>query len=355
MSITNYSNIADSDNFNVSIEKQTLYQTVGVLIYNYNYKGDLNATATNCSYSMWILIHYNVAVNVYVLGVVCLLGLIGNVFAIIVLNRDDEKPKTTRFLLQTLAAVDGFYLALAIFIYPVDSLLHVYRDIEIWHYFWYFLYMAETSTVWMVLVVTVDRYIAVCLPWKVEWKELRRVRIAVAIVLITAALYSIPELMETLNLFGNFADEYFLIYHVICYAIFRGVGPLLALIVLNARLMREVVLMRKRHLNLTQHQAQPDNVTLILVVVVTVFLICQLPSSALRIALAIGIFGDCSSHNTLFVLYFASDALVVCNSSVNFIIYCVVGSRFRKILVEMIRCCGRQSSSASKTDSDRIS
>lgn len=312
-----------------------------------------------CLLSLWDLNRYNMAINVYVLGILCLLGILGNLLTIVVLNRDDEKPKTTRFLLQTLATVDGFYLVVAVFVFPVDNLLRMRSNYQftIEPYLRYVQCVAETSAVWMVLPVTVDRYLAVCRPWKVEWKELRRAKFAVAVVLVSAFLYGIPELITSFSYLDQhrYNSRYYrLIYHVICYTILRAVGPLLTLIVLNGRLFREVLLMRKRHLDLTQRQAQPDNITLILVVIVTVFLVCQLPTVALRIATAIGIFNDCSLIKTYVILLFVSNAFFVCNSSVNFVIYCLVGTRFRQILVRMIRCWNPENTIAYESDNQQV-
>jgi len=56
----------------------------------------------------------------------------------------------------------------------------------------------QTMTVWMTLLVTVDRYVAVCQPWRVAdfVSHRRRTRLAVALVLVTAILYNVPRYFE---------------------------------------------------------------------------------------------------------------------------------------------------------------
>jgi len=53
-------------------------------------------------------------------------------------------------------------------------------------------------TVWMTLLVTVDRYSAVCQPWKVAdfVSHRRRTRLTVGLVLVAAAIYNIPRYFE---------------------------------------------------------------------------------------------------------------------------------------------------------------
>jgi len=57
---------------------------------------------------------------------------------------------------------------------------------------------AQTMTVWMTLLVTVDRYSAVCQPWKVAdfVSHRRRTRLTVGLVLVAAAIYNIPRYFE---------------------------------------------------------------------------------------------------------------------------------------------------------------
>jgi len=57
---------------------------------------------------------------------------------------------------------------------------------------------AQTMTVWMTLLVTVDRYVAVCQPWRVAdfATHQRRTRLGVLVVLLAAVLYNIPRYFE---------------------------------------------------------------------------------------------------------------------------------------------------------------
>ena len=84
-----------------------------------------------------------------------------------------------------------------------------------------------------------------------------------------------------------------------------------------------------------------EGLTLMLVTVVTVFVVCELPDLGLRIAFTMSEAGyvklDVVRLRWANVI---SNALLTVNSSVNFLIYCLVGNKFRRILGRM--CCPRR-------------
>jgi hypothetical protein len=140
--------------------------------------------------------------------------------------------------------------------------------------------------------------------------------------------------------------NYFRIYKTLCYFIFRSVGPLVTLIALNFRLVRalQVVSRKRRELAVRRPRRnggkQRESLTLILVTVVTVFIVCQIPDVGIRIAYTLKEFAPRSITLDLWTLRYglaASNALLTVNSSVNFLIYCLVGKKFRRILANL--CC----------------
>ena len=165
---------------------------------------------------------------------------------------------------------------------------------------------------------------------------------------------------------------YFLVYKTVCYFIFRSVGPLVALIALNSRLAVELRNVDRRRTALrgknvavatatwkTGKQAdgngkQHESLTAMLIGVVTVFIICQLPGLGVRVAYTAMEFGRTSWNVDVIKLRYANvacNALLVFNSAINIVVYCLVGKRFRRIFVdEMLSCSNcrcRPSSAAS--------
>ena len=155
--------------------------------------------------------------------------------------------------------------------------------------------------------------------------------------------------------------DYFLVYKTACYFIFRAVGPLVALIVLNAELISALRAVRRRRRRLLVHKSNErgagrngggENLTLMLITVVTVFIVCQLPNLGIRIAFTANVFAPPGAVQlnieSLRYANVASNALLILNSAINFAIYCLVGKKFRRIFVrEVATCNGRQKTSAS--------
>ena len=140
---------------------------------------------TDCqSSSDSIMSTYRLVVDVYVVGILCVVGWVGNALSVAVLRRDRRRYKqgTTNWLLQTLAIVDTIYLVTSVFIQPLKTIYdqtnsdggaghrswfhRVYPYVE--PHAWALASIAQTMTVWLVLLVTVDRFFAVCLPMKVR-------------------------------------------------------------------------------------------------------------------------------------------------------------------------------------------
>lgn len=95
-------------------------------------------------------------------------------------------------------------------------------------------------------------------------------------------------------------------------------------------------------------QAQDNNVTLVLIIVVIVFSVCQAP--ALLNQIFWNVLDDDARVCGGFQFYYSrvSNMLVVTNSAVNFPIYAVFNTRFRQVLTtQVVPCLGRMSSVSS--------
>ena len=83
-------------------------------------------------------------------------------------------------------------------------------------------------------------------------------------------------------------------------------------------------------------QQQDNNVTLVLIIVVLVFIICQSPALINRVMWSL--YEDTKRTCPGFQYYFSrlSNLLVVANSSVNFFIYYLFNLRFRQVLSQTV-------------------
>lgn len=319
------------------------------------------ATVSDIPHSLLV---WRVVIQVGFVSFLIIFGCLGNAVSVTVLHKDNDRKNATNWLLQMLAVVDTLYLITCVFIQP----LKVIHDDTNWFpqlrrafpymepHMWAFASITQTITVWMVLLVTVDRYIAICHPLNSNLRSIDRCKIAVVITIFCAILYNIPRFLEREIVMKTSCETgervvhvqrsdlrnsktYYLVYKFIFYLFFRSLGPLLALIFLNVRLIMALSTVRRRQKSMTKRHRNRENITLMLVVVVTIFIFCEIPSLILRLLVSGREYKWFKIE--LLPLQYAnciSNALLTINSSVNFLIYCLIGKKFRKILLNMY--CG---------------
>jgi len=340
------------------------------------------------------LSRYKIAIEVYVVGTLCTLGIAGNLLSIVVLGRDQTIRRTTGFLLQMLAVADAVYLVACIF-YQTLNCIEKWTDwlssdvrrhwpyVEV--YTWPMASVAQTAAVWLVVVLTADRYIAICRPLHAaQYGTVSRVRKAVAAVWIFAAAYNLPRFFERavdvdvssnstslpavtsspdLDLITSteiMVDSrrvmaqktamrentvYVLVYKTCLFFVVRFLIPFAALAFFNQRLIRAMRASDQIRQQCARYAGgggcKERQHTRTLVVVVVVFVICELPDLTLRAWIALNHYVPdhvaFPRHRLLYVNV-ASNLLLTVNSCINFVIYCFMGRRFRRILVDMIHC-----------------
>lgn len=316
---------------------------------------------TTVSSATWGCRLYSFVIYTIIGGLLCLFGIIGNSFTFFVFLRDSKKTSAT-FLFQALSIIDTLLLITVVPVYSLLPLVEhtgLYADYKRFGYGVVLVYvfpcafLAQTATIWLTVLVAVNRYIAVCLPYQAaRLCTVSQAKKQLSIVLFLAVLYNIPKFVEArldfsvdargviavpqYRTIGN-NSLYFIIYGNLMYTIFLMALPLLCLTILNIRLIRALAqLKKKRAQMLNLRQQQDNNITFVLIVVVIVFTVCQTPALANQIlwsALA-----RPSRACGGFQFYFSriSNLLVIFNSSVNFFIYFAFNTRFREILVHMV-------------------
>ena len=308
---------------------------------------------------------YSFIVYTVAIGTLCIAGLVGNLISFAVFWTDKIKTSTS-FLFQGLSLIDTTMLLLVFPVYCIDAMVSYTGWFETYsHYIdpWVKVYifplalMNQTATIWTTVLVGVNRYIAVCKPYQApRLCTVAQARKQLTTVLVCAVLYNLPKFFEarvvqmihvtpTRN-YTRFEPEYtalgmesyyLIIYGNICYLIFMLILPVLILSVLNIRLVNALnALKRKRAEMQTQRQQQDNNVTLVLIIVVLVFIIGQTPALVNQILWNVLSNHHRECHGFQFYFQRISNALVISNSAVNFLIYFLFNKRFRQVLVTMV-------------------
>ena len=294
-----------------------------------------------------------------IMGTMIILGLVGNVISFLVFWKDKLKTSTS-FLFQGLSLVDVVMLVIAIPVYIIPPFVQytqwftIYGLIEAYVLVYVFplASIAQTATIWLTVLVCVNRYIAVCKPYQASRLcTVTQARKQFALVLVCAVIYNVPKFAEGCILYAEDgspmpqytalgANKYYhIIYQTICYIAFMLVVPLSTLTILNIRLISSLKEIRKRRAEMNMRQQQDNNVTFVLIIVVLVFTICQAPALATQIFWTV--LPDSARACGGFQYYWSriSNAMVILNSSINFLIYFLFNQRFRQVLLEnMCRC-----------------
>jgi hypothetical protein len=200
-------------------------------------------------------------------------------------------------------------------------------------------------TSYMVVIVTYQRYVAVSGPLHArQYITTSRARVAVVVVWI-GSFIAFPPMRHV------YYNRFFLYYlNDIILLITLYLLPISLTVFLNIRLI--VVVRRSRTFvgqqlssggNNDSRNASSNRVTVTLIVILIVYLICELPTVTVEVLFQItrfsGLF-DCRPRFYYYILYVGdiSMSLIVVNSLADCVTYCIMGKRFRQILIRELLC-----------------
>ena len=282
--------------------------------------------------------HYFTDVMLLVILIIIVVGIIANCFTFGVFWKGNFKSSTS-FLFLSLALVDSAVLIILSlgFVESVGAVNCVAM-----------FQIAKTATIWVTVLIAVNRYIIVCRPLMASrWCTVSKVRIQLALVLLAAVLCNIPHFLpsrfknypvtngtayNTRVVPTKFGEErlFYRIYDYIMVDVLMMGVPLLILTVLTIRLIKAMNDHRRMQLQMKSQLSRLDsNVTFALIIVVVVFIICHVPIVLLTVT---GYF----EYNSMIVeCYLTRITLMflLLNSAVNFFIYILSNQAFRAVLI----------------------
>jgi len=348
---------------------------------------------------------YQIVVNIYIVGAMCAFGIAGNVLSLVVLGRDQTIHRTTGFLMQMLAVADAAFLVSCLFYNTLNTVVQLTDWLPAvvrrgWMYFMVcsrpIVFITCTASVWMVVLLIADRYIAICHPLHAaQYSTLPRLRRAVTVLWAFAVTYSLPAIFEVevvevktdhvspsdglaLNgsdvISGNSTmvdtllnltlestsseshsvltweltamgrnQVYQVVYRTCLDFVIQYLLPLVALAFFNQRLVHALHESDQWRCHSTTDGGTGRQHTWMLFVVVIVFVVCQLPTMAYQVCYVLhwyaGVPFSWSAMNYAGVII---DLMLVVNSSINVVIYCFMGRQFRAILLRIIGCGGER-------------
>ena len=318
---------------------------------------------------------YTFIISTLIVGILTGAGIIGNSLTFAVFWKG-KFNKATSFLFMCLSLTDSAVLLTAFVFMSIlpfvdytgylQSFCDVYPSIYV--YVLPLCLMAKTATVWLTVLITVNRYINVCLPLRAsQWCTISKVHTQVTLVLLLSILYNIPKFAEyqvsvpsnndtiaeyqVVSTDGTICTDYKvyknilfsyafdLIYNSVLYAMFTIVLPTCILAVLNMRLIHALNarrLMQKQIHTVGIGSHNNNSMTFVLVIVVIVLIVCQLPSAVSRVLWIVAPRAAFNCGGYLFYMWPISNSVIIFNSAVNFLIYIVCNKRFRGVLIRKV-------------------
>ena len=294
-----------------------------------------------------------------IVGILVIFGIVGNglTFAVFWKGNTD---KSTSFLFMCLSLIDSGLMLSAFSILATEfatfrDWLPEYLDKLYPYQVVYVEPLIETFksvTSWLTVLLTVNRYIIVCRPFKEsQWCTVSKVKIQLAVVLLLAVFCNIPRFAEKrihIYLSNNdttssdtsvtwVTSEPLKIYGNVLDFVFVLVLPIIVVTVLTIRLIkvRQAYRRSQKEVKIARNDR---SVTFVLVIVVIVFVICQLFALIDQILLHSKLPGACGTVQ--FYMWRISNILTIFNSGANFFIFFIFNKRFRDVLA--VKVCMRR-------------
>ncbi|XP_064631850.1 sex peptide receptor-like isoform X2 [Lineus longissimus] len=285
------------------------------------------------------------------LPVICVVGILAIILTIIVLNRKSMWTSTNCYLTALAIADLVFLMFLATKVLDGKIEYHVFEM-----YFHYAEIMINTClivSVWLTVVLGIERYIAICQPLHATMIcTVRRARIVTVLIFLLAFACRSPLFFEktitietdvnnktSMRLEVNQVmdnNHYLAAYGWIVDFFITAVLPFLLLSVLNIRLIYEVrksTLYMKRHLipihdmrNLVKREEL--KITVMLIAIIVVFFLLQAPFVICNAIYAIPNLWYWQSTCWFQIFRMVAIILIAVKTAVNFALYCWFSERF---------------------------
>nr|KAG5687159.1 hypothetical protein BaRGS_033626 [Batillaria attramentaria] len=282
--------------------------------------------------------------------ILCIIGITGNILALIVLGHKDMATSTNVYL-SALAVSDTFKLLNDLMYFMIlavslsDPLTGQIMMSSVYPYAHYIFNMSVCVTAWLTISVAAERYICVCHASKAkELCTIHRARIICSVVFVFMIILSIPSgfryRVETVHDVRNNVtcprvvptalgtNDAFMIPYSWIQNSLRGIIPVFVLVYMNARIINEL---RKERVKGKKFSAR-NRITLMLIVIIFMFLVCITPDAIMST-----FFGKGYVEEGYLVkgVREITDSLLAVNSAFNFLLYCSMSQAFRNTFLKI--------------------
>ena len=300
--------------------------------------------------------------SIYVAMPISIFGLIGNIISIFVWKKINKKRsesgKSAGIYLIALAICDSglllFFLMTESFLQIDPTLKNNLHYIQFHSYVGFpFYFFFIVSSIWIVICVTINRFIAVVYPHKAQdWNSLRMTYIIISTTLFFSFCINIPHFFnyhlvlkdgnysetwtETCTRYGASKEAMYYDFWTHCMALV--LIPWVTIFCLNIAIIRKLKYREKLQSNIKGESKRERQTTAILLVISISFLLFLIWHCITQCFWMLKYGQDISGSAWFYVdsAYAFARLGVVVNSSINFVLYCLTGSMFRKEMFKVV-------------------
>ena len=312
----------------------------------------------------------------YILFPLCVLGIVGNILSVVILNRKAVRSSSIAVYLRCLAVADLLVLITAIFryrcyklflddtgeiwtVYHFDPYIQVYVEPLHW--------IALGSSSFITLTLSIERYLAVRYPVEIKhsctttlvWAVVGFIAIVTSVITIPNFFAYTVEPFQTDDNSSVFVAKltdmgqrtlYHCTYHNYVLTFIWYLVPWVLLAIFSVLLSKHVRRSNKIRTGANINPKPNRNLTILIISIVVVYMACNFPNCIIVFYNLVHHMkeNDVCTHETQGLLSKTSktydvievigELLNVLNSCINIILYCLVGTKFREELKKFIVC-----------------
>lgn len=314
------------------------------------------------------------ALLLYVPPVLLVLGFIGNVLSFFILRHKTMTRQSTTLFLAVLSIADSLVLLVGLlrkWVGEISGIDIQSESMALCKLITVFAYCISHYSVWLIVAVTIERYIVVCRPLQAprycKQTRARKVVLLMVIVFFVCNIHflwtveltekqqdgKIVVMCEAAPMFVTFIDRIWPWIDLVLYSLV----PLVILLFFNTIIIKQVVkatvgrdILQNGPLmkvdNRRSSKGANIKLTIMLLTISFTFLATTVPMNVVMIFTVMWNKNeDPDQFAKLLLIRTISELLMYLNHSINFFLYCATGQKFRTIVVRMI--CGRSTSNIS--------
>ena len=292
------------------------------------------------------------------------LGLVGNTLSFFVMIRRNNRKVSTCIYMAAISINDNLMMRIEVHAWFVSA-----ANMHEWH-LWecktsaYFAGFSLQLTTYLVVAMTIDKYIAIKWPHRAAtYSTPRRAKIIILTIITSVTIYNLPKYFTTAVVAGNcysssvkgILTKLYSWFNIVINAFI----PFILLIHMNYIIVKTVrnsrKLFRSNFETATPGRRQKtmknaeNQLTTMLLLVTTLFLILLLPTY-IRYVYSASVSSDTPSKFATSIFFSEiSYKLYFTNSGINFFLYCVSGKKFRNDLKEIVCCIRRTKFSSNES------